>query len=203
VLHPLFVDRYVLYGEAGAALLAGGGAYRIGRWLSGAAGDRWGLPGGGWRALAWVPGLVLCGALLVSQLGPQQHIRTPGSRHYDFGGPSRYIGANARKGDGILFFGTLYRKAELGYPADFRNTTDFAVAVSPLQAGNFRGIDKPFSLTGALMLHYRRIWVLGLRASPKIPPGPLRDESIELFRDYRPAGFHQFHDIAVTLWIRR
>jgi mannosyltransferase len=203
VLHPLFVDRYVLYGEAGAALLAGGGAYRIGRWLSEVASHRWGRSGGGWRALAWVPGLVLCAALLVSQLGPQQHIRTPGSRRYDFGGPSRYIGANARKGDGILFFGTLYRKAELGYPADFRNTTDFAMAVSPLQAGNFRGIDKPFSLTGPLMLHYQRIWVFGLRASRKIPPGPLRDESIELFRDYRLAGFHQFHDIAVTLWVRR
>jgi mannosyltransferase len=203
VLHPMFVDRYVLYGEAGAALLAGGGAYRIGRWLSETASHRWGWPGDGWRALAWVPGLVLCAALLVSQFGPQQHIRTPGSRRYDFGGPSRYVGANARKGDGILFFGTLYRKAELGYPADFRNTTDFAMAVSPLQAGNFRGIDKRFSLTGPLMLHYRRIWVFGLRASPKIPPGPLRDESIVLFRDYRLAGFRQFHDIAVSLWVRR
>jgi len=53
------------------------------------------------------------------------------------------------------------------------------------------------------MLHYRRIWVFGLQASRKIPPGPLRDESIELFRYYRLAGFRQFHDIAVTLWVRR
>jgi hypothetical protein len=136
-------------------------------------------------------------------LAPQREVRTPGSRHYDFGGPSRYIGANARTGDGILFFGTLFRKAELGYPADFRNTADFAMAVSPLRAGNFRGIDKPFSLAGPLMLHYRRIWVYGLRPSRKIPPGPLRDESLELFRDYTLAGFHQFHDIAVTLWVRR
>lgn len=203
VLHPLFVDRYVLYGEAGAALLAGGGAHRIGRWLSGAASHRRGLSGGGWRALAWVPGLVLCAALLVSQLVPQQHIRAPGSRRYDFGGPSTYIGANARRGDGILFFGTLYRKAELGYPGDFRNTTDFAMAVSPRQAGDFRGIDKPFSLAGQLMLRYPRIWVVGLRPSRKIPPGALRDESMELFRDYTLAGFRQFHGIAVTLWVRR
>ncbi len=202
VLHPLYVDRYVLYGEAGAALLAGGGAYRIGQWLSGAASRRWGQAPG-WRALVWVPGLALCAGLLVSQLGPQHNVRTPGSRHYDFGGPSRYIGANARKGDGILYFGTLYRKAELGYPSDFRNTTDFAMAVSPMKAGNFRGIDKPFALTGPLMLHYRRIWVYGLRPSRSIPPGPLRDESIELFRDYTLAGVHHFHDITVTLWIRR
>jgi len=203
VLHPLFVDRYVLYGEAGAALLAGGGAYRIGCWLSEAASRRRGGAAGGWRALAVLPGLVLCAGLLVSQLGPQHQIRTPGSRHYDFGGPSRYIGANARKGDGILFFGTLYRKAELGYPADFGDTTDFAMAVSPLRAGDFRGSDKPFSLTGPLMLRYRRIWVYGLRPSLNIPPGPLHDESLELFRYYTLAGVHHYHDITVTLWVRR
>jgi mannosyltransferase len=203
VLHPLFVDRYVLYGEAGAALLAGAGADRIGRWLSGAAGHRGGRSGGGWQALAWLPGLILCAGLLVSQLGPQHAIRTPGSRAYDFGGPSRYIGANAHQGDGILFFGTLYRKAELGYPADFANTTDFAMALSPLRAGNFRGTDKPFPLAGPLMLHYQRIWVVGLRPSRKIPPGPVRDESIELLRDFTLAGTRHFRGITVTLWVRR
>ena len=29
IARPLYVDRYVLYGEAGAALLAGAGAYRV------------------------------------------------------------------------------------------------------------------------------------------------------------------------------
>src|SRR5262249_14163624 len=31
IAHPLYVDRYVLYGEAGAALLAGAGMARAGR----------------------------------------------------------------------------------------------------------------------------------------------------------------------------
>ena len=47
VLPPLYIDRYVLYGEAGAALLAGAGAYRIGQWLA---------QDGRWRALIWIPG---------------------------------------------------------------------------------------------------------------------------------------------------
>ena len=40
VARPLYVDRYVLYGEAGAALLAGAGMARIGRWLAGVTGRR-------------------------------------------------------------------------------------------------------------------------------------------------------------------
>ncbi|HEY6278368.1 MAG TPA: hypothetical protein VIX86_18785 [Streptosporangiaceae bacterium] len=207
VLRPLFVDRYVLYGEVGAALLGGYGACRIGQWLLGVAARRRGIPAGqlagAWRALAWAPGVAACACLLLFQLGPQHDIRTPGSRHYDFGGPSRYIGANANKGDGIMFFGTLYRKGELGYPSDFRNTTDFAMAESPLRVGDFRGTDKPFAEVSPLMLHYRRIWVYGLRPSLVIPPGPLREESAELFRDFRLAGLRHFHDITVTLWVRR
>ncbi len=109
--------------------------YRIGRWLRDTTNR---------RALLWVPGVVVCALALLLQIGPQQRIRTPDSRAYDFGGPSRFVGAHAQTGDGVLFFGTFYRKARLGYPQDFTKTSDFAMAVSPQQAGNFRGRDKPF-----------------------------------------------------------
>ena len=214
VLKPLYVDRYVLYGEAGAALLAGGGAYRIGQWLAHAVGRRSaGTPGPARtagpagrarvRALIWVPGVVVCLCFGVLQFGAQQHARTPGSRRYDYGGPSGYVGANARKGDGILFFGSFYRKARLAYPQDFRYTTDFAMAQSPLQTGDFKGTDKPFAVTGPLMLRYRRIWVVG--NDPLAPKADVqaRDQSIELMRDFTLIRRQQFHGILVTLWLRR
>jgi len=194
VARPLYVDRYVLYGEAGAALLPGAGVYRIGQWLSRAEGR---------RALIWVPGAVLCACALVLQLAPQQRIRTPQSRAYDFGGPSRYVAAHAHSGDGVLYFGTLFRKAELGYPADFRKVTDFGVALSPMQAGNFRGTDKPFSLTGPLMLRYRRIWVIGLRPAASLPAGLLRQQSTLLQRDFILIASRHFRGMTVTLWLRR
>ena len=192
--HPLYVDRYVLYGEAGVALLAGGGIYRIGRWLRGVAGR---------RPLIWAPGVILCLSVLVLQLAPQHHVRRPGSRRYDYGAPSRYVGANARPGDGVIFFGKFYRKARLGYPRDFRKTSDFAMAVSPLQAGNFQGRDKPASLTLPLMLRYRRIWVFGGQPSLRWPPGQLRDESALLLHRFTLVRKRQFHGILVTLWLRR
>jgi mannosyltransferase len=193
LLRPLYVDRYVLYGEAGAALLAGAGLYRIGRWL----GDTSGRPA------LWLPGVIVCLCVLVLQLAPQHHVRRPGSRRYDYGGPSRYVGANARPGDGILFLGKFYRKAKLGYPGDFRNTSDFAQAASPLQVGNFQGRDKPVGVTLPLMLGYRRIWVFGAQPSLRRPEAELRAESRVLLRRYTLIRQRQFHGILVTLWLRR
>ena len=188
----LYVDRYVLYGEAGAALLAGAGACRLGQWLA-----RLSAP-----QLVALPGLLICAVALVAQLGPQSRIRTPESRMYDFGGPSRYLAAGARPGDGVLFLGTLFRKAELGYPADFRQVTDFAMAESPTRAGNFRGTDKPVATVDQLMLGYHRIWVVGPVPSAALP-APLGQESGALLSRFSLAGTHHFKGITVTLWIRR
>jgi mannosyltransferase len=195
LLHPLYVDRYVLYGEAGAALLAGGGVYRIGLWLHDAPAGR--------RVPVWLPGIILCLSVLVLQLAPQHLVRRPGSRRYDYGGPSRYVGANARPGDGIIFFGKFYRKAKLGYPDDFRHTTDFSQDLSPLQVGNFQGRNKPVAVTDQLMLRYRRIWVFGARPSRRRPEPELRQESIALLRHFTLIRSVQFHGILVTLWQRR
>ena len=194
LLRPLYVDRYVLYGEAGAALLAGAGLCRTGRWLGDTSGR---------RVLVWLPGVIVCLCVLVLQLAPQYHVRRPGSRRYDYGGPSRYVGANARPGDGILFFGKFYRKAKLGYPGDFRNTSDFGQAASPLQVGNFQGRDRPVGVTLPLMLGYRRIWVYGARPSLREPEAELRAESRVLLHRYTLVQQRQFHGILVTLWPRR
>ena len=163
VARPLYVDRYVLYGEAGAALLAGAGALRIGRWLATATGR---------RMLLWVPGVVVCVVALVLQLAPQQRLRTPQSRLFDFGGPSRYLAAHAQPGDGILFFSNFFRKARLGYPADYRNVSDFALAKSPAAAGNFHGRDKPVAAVENLILGHQRIWVMSRSPSAQPHSGP-------------------------------
>ncbi len=194
VARPLYVDRYVLYGEAGAALLAGAGAVRIGRWLAGVT-DR--------RMLLWVPGVVVCVLALVLQLAPQQRVRTPQSRLFDFGGPSRYLAAHARPGDGVLFFSNFFRKARLGYPADYRNVSDFAMAQSPAAAGNFQGRDKPVATVQSLMTGYQRIWVVGRSPFAHLTAGPVRAEDAVLTSHFSLVAKRHFKGILVTLWARR
>lgn len=190
----LYVDRYVLYGEAGAALLAGGGMYRLGQWLAGRAGR---------GTLVWVPGVVVCVCALLLQLAPLQRVRTPGVRLFNFGGPAFYIEAHARQGDGVMFFSSFFRKARLGYPSQYRKTTDFAMAVSPAVANPFRGIDKPFAAVRPLMLSHQRIWVVGLRPSAKLPAGLLREESLVLQHDFIRIAARGYRHVWVTLWRRR
>ena len=194
VARPLYVDRYVLYGEAGAALLAAAGALRIGRWLAGAAGR---------RTLVWVPGVVVCVLALVLQLAPQHRVRTPQSRLFDFGGPSRYLAAHARQGDGVLFFSNFFRKARLGYPADYRNVSDFAMAESPAAAGNFQGRDKPVAAVQSLMAGYQRIWVVGRSPSAHLTAGPVRAEDAALRSHFSLSAKRHFKGIFITLWVRR
>jgi mannosyltransferase len=177
VARPFYVDRYVLYGEAGAALLAGAGLYRIGQWVS---------TGLRWRPLVAVPGVIVLVGVLLLQLGAQRFDRTPASREFDFGSPSRYVGAHARAGDGVLYLGAFFRKASLGYPHDFRNVTDFGVAITPRASGTFQGINEPFSELRPVMLRYQRIWVVGGVPRAELPRGLMRSESMELLQNFTP-----------------
>jgi len=200
--HPLYVDRYVLYGETGAALLAGAGLYRIGRWLAdrlvgsrGAAANR--------QVVIGAVGAIACVGVLVFQLHAQHRARTPETRQFDYGDPAFYIGAHARPGDGVLFFNSFFRKARLGYPHQFRDTTDFAMAVSPQRSGTLNGFDKPFSVVGPLMLTYQRIWVVGRAPSVHVSSAAIRAEGELLMRDFTLAAERHFQGVVVTLWVRR
>ena len=190
---PLYVDRYVLYGEVGVALLAGAGLYRIGQWLAGRL---------TWRTVVVLPGVVVCVLALVLQLSAQQHSREPGTRLYNFGGPAFFIGAHARPGDGVLYFGDFYRKVELGYPNEFRDVSDVALAVSPAVADPFKGIDKPISVIDSSMPRYDRIWVVGRRPAASLPAGQLRDESLVLLHNFTRIFVHGYRGMWLTLWVR-
>lgn len=197
VARPFYVDRYVLYGEAGAALLAGAGLLRIGRWLGGVVADE-----GSRRVLIWLPGVLACACVLLLQIGPQHRTRTAGIRLFDFGGPAKYVAARARTGDGVLFFNAFYRKARLGYPDDYLKVTDFAMAVTPVRSGTFNGRDKPFGVTGPLMLRYRRIWVVG-RSPYGHLDGSFAQEALVLRHSFSMIADQHFRGIVVTLWLRR
>ena len=202
----LYSDRYILYCEAGAALLAGAGVYRLGQWVGPWLGRRlagWREQvGEGWRSFVWLPGVLVCVIALVLQFGAQQRTRTPQSRQFDFGDPAFYIDRHAQAGDGVLFFNTFYRKITLGYPQDFRDVTDFSLAVSPAKAGTYNGINKPLAEVRSLMLRYRRIWVVGHYPSARASAAAVGGESELLLSRFTLVAKRHFKGMEVTLWQR-
>jgi mannosyltransferase len=194
VFRPMYVDRYVLYGEIGAALLAGSGLTRIGHWLR-ARYNR--------ARLEWVGGLA--GVLIVAfaNIWAQNAARQPESRLFDFGAPSAYIAVHAKPGDGVLFATGFYRKAKLAYPEDWRNVTDFSIAIPPGKLGTFQGRDLGFWAIRANMLKYHRIWVVGRPPSypPVIPPFRALAHTIETHFIWQSR--EDFQGITVSLWIRK
>jgi mannosyltransferase len=139
----------------------------------------------------------------VLQIGPQQRARTPESRLFDYGDPAFYIRAHARPGDGVLFFIWFFRKSRLGYPEDFRNTTDFALAVSPQRSGTLNGFDKPPDVVRRLMLGYQRIWVVGRQLSDDVAAPVIRAEGELLMSRFRLITERHYKRITVTLWQQR
>ncbi|HTS95021.1 MAG TPA: glycosyltransferase family 39 protein [Streptosporangiaceae bacterium] len=201
--HPVYTDRYVLYGEAGAAMLAGAGLQRIGRWLAGGLSRPALRIPLDWRVIVAATGAIACLGVLVFQLGAQHRARTPLTREFDFGDPAFYIGAHARPGDGVLFYSSFFRKARLGYPDQFRDTTDFAMAVSPQKSGTLNGFDKPLPVVRSLMLTYRRIWVVGTVPSAHASSPVLRAEGELLTSRFTRIAERHFRGIVVTFWLRR
>ncbi|MBE7187229.1 glycosyltransferase family 39 protein [Jatrophihabitans endophyticus] len=188
---PLYADRYVLFGEIGAALLAGAGLERLLTLVP--------AP----RRVAAAVVLVACAAVFLGQLGTQQEIRTPASRQFDFGGPAQFVGQHARPGDGVLFFGLFYRKARLGYPEDFRDTTDFAMEATPAAVASFRGRNLPFGAVRQLMLGYRRIWVVGRPAASVGGTTPaVQLQAAVLERHFTRVEHATFGKVTATLWRR-
>ena len=146
---------------------------------------------------------MVCALALILQLAPQHRARTPQSRLYDFGGPSRYLAAHAQPGDGVLFFSDFFRKIRLGYPADFRNVSDFSMAASPAQVGDFQGRDKPFGVVRQLMLGRQRIWVVGRPPTARLAAGPVRAEGELLKARFTLVTERHFKGVWLTLWRRR
>ncbi|WP_328746909.1 glycosyltransferase family 39 protein [Streptomyces sp. NBC_00285] len=113
-VRPLYVDRYVLYAQAGLALLAGAALGTL------------------WRsARARVP-LVLAAAGMLGALAPAgQHLRSPQSRADDVPAVARALRAAASPGDGVIFLPGSRRVWTLQRDPAAYGLTDIALASAP------------------------------------------------------------------------
>ncbi|MCX5194422.1 hypothetical protein OOK31_11025 [Streptomyces sp. NBC_00249] len=121
LVHPWYVDRYVLYALAGLALLAG-------TRLAGAR-VRWAWP--------------LVAALLVPAAVWSGWLRTPESRKDDALGVAAVVRELARPGDAVLFMPSRRREWLLSSPGVYGGLRDVALERSPRDSGTLHGAELP------------------------------------------------------------
>ncbi|AQW50099.1 glycosyltransferase family 39 protein [Streptomyces violaceusniger] len=173
-LHPLYVDRYVLYAHVGLALLIGARLDALSRTVA--------AP----RALAGGLAVVAVAALLPYSL----QLRTPGSRLDNTLAAARAVRELGRPGDGVLFLPARRREPIMSSPADFRGLRELALARHAIPSGTLHGIELPAPRIRARMLTAGRI------VTVNDPPGqPLDDTPQE--RVKREVLAEHFHRCAV------
>ncbi|MFF4577224.1 hypothetical protein ACFY15_02260 [Streptomyces sp. NPDC001373] len=129
LVHPWYVDRYVLYALAGFALLAG---VRV-------AGAR-PVRGAGFRR--WLP-WVLGAALLVPVGVWSAWLRTPESRKDDVLAVAAAVREGARPGDAVLFMPARRREWLLSSPGVYAGLRDVALAGPPAASHTLHGTELP------------------------------------------------------------
>ncbi|MEJ8642502.1 glycosyltransferase family 39 protein [Streptomyces sp. MS1.HAVA.3] len=121
LVHPWYVDRYVLYALAGLALLAGA------RFAS---------------ARGWWP-WVLAGALLVPFGIWSVWLRTPESRKDDALAVAAVVRERARPGDAVVFMPSRRREWLLSSPEVYGELRDVALDRSPAASHSLQGTELP------------------------------------------------------------
>ncbi|MFG2295801.1 hypothetical protein [Streptomyces sp. NPDC048603] len=164
LVQPLFLDRYVLFGMLGLALLIGTALGAGVRALDGRAPR---------AARALVP--VVVGVALVALLPVAQAKRAPGSRVDDVLAVSAEVDRLKGAGDGVLFVPAARRDTALVSPGAFAGLADLALDRSPVASGTLKGEEADPARIRSAMLGQRRILLVTDAARVARPASAARD----------------------------
>ncbi|MGW1515700.1 glycosyltransferase family 39 protein [Streptomyces sp. NPDC002287] len=140
LVHPWYVDRYVLYALSGAALLAGA-------WVASV------------RVRGWAP-WVLAVAVLIPVGVWSAWLRTPESRKDDALAVAAAVRARARPGDAVLFMPSRRREWLLSSPGVYGRLHDVALAAPPVPSHTLHGTELPPPALRQALLSAPRVLVL-------------------------------------------
>ncbi|MFH8294219.1 glycosyltransferase family 39 protein [Streptomyces sp. NPDC018059] len=138
---PLFVDRYVLYGMAGLALLVGTLLDRAPR-------------GGRGRAAVAV---VAAGAAVLALLPMTLHVRTPAGRLDDATAAAHAVRVAGREGDAVVYLPLRRRVWSSAVPGAARRLRDIALDQSPAASATLYGTEVPADVIARRMRAEPRI----------------------------------------------
>ncbi|WP_369250315.1 glycosyltransferase family 39 protein [Streptomyces sp. R41] len=185
LVKPLYVDRYVLYGQAGTALLVG------------AALDRLIRTAGRTRTLA----LAGAGAAVLALLPVTLQLRTPESRTDDVTAVARAVAEAGDRGDGVLYMPARRRVWSLPDPGSVRGLRDLALERGPVASHTLYGTEVPATVIRARMLATPRVVALRDPAGQPLDRTPQEIVKRRVLAEYfEECGTRQVRGARVTVY---
>ncbi|MEU3725251.1 hypothetical protein [Streptomyces sp. NPDC031705] len=184
LVHPWYVDRYVLYALAGLAVLAGARFARA-------------------RARGWWP-WVLAGVLVVPLGVWSAWLRTPEARKDDALAVAAVVRERGRAGDAVLFMPSRRREWLLSSPAVYGALRDVALARSPGDSRTLQGTELPPEGIREAVLASPRVIALMDPADQPLDPYPAEAAKREALAAgaFERCWVTQTHGARVALYAR-
>jgi mannosyltransferase len=185
LIRPVYVERYVVFGQPALALLGAAGLVGLASLIAGSPlGIR--IP-----ALTWIVPVVIVAVWAAGLIGPQQAVRRSSARPDNLRAVSAVVAANERPGDAVFFIPSETRVVSLGYPAPFRRLRDLALGESPVASGTLTGVPVSAEVLATRFSVWnagagragggaRRVWVVRWRDTPPAPVTSLDREELAL-----------------------
>jgi len=176
LIRPVYVERYVIFGQPALALLCAAGLTWLGSLIAGSAlGTR--IPALAGPVLSWTVPAVIVMVWAAGLIGPQQAVRRSSARPDNLRAVSAVVAANERPGDAVFFIPSETRVVSLGYPAPFRELRDLALGESSVASGTLTGIPVPAQELATRFPAWQRgvgrdgrVWVVRWRNPPPRAP---------------------------------
>ncbi|MGW0764611.1 glycosyltransferase family 39 protein [Streptomyces sp. NPDC002676] len=193
LVKPWYVDRYVLYGMTGLALLVGAALDRAVGLL------RHRLPPAARILTACLAAVAAVAVLLPWSL----RVRSPESRKDDAVAVAKAVAGFTRPGDDVLFLPARRREWLLSSPSLYAGLHDLALAESPVASGTLEGTELPADTIGRRIRAAHRI--VALADPPGQPLDPYPQEVVkrqELRRHFEVCERTRVHGAQVLVYTR-
>jgi len=165
LVKPVYVERYVVFGQPALALLCAAGLAWLGRWIAGSAAGRR-IP-----ALAWAGPLAVLVAAALLLIGPQRAARLTSSRPDNLRGVSAVVAANERPGDAVFYLPSEVRVVSMAYPAPFRRLRDLALSASAVASDTLTGTQVRAPVLARRFTRVPRVWLVQWAVQRSVRPG--------------------------------
>jgi mannosyltransferase len=198
LVHPVYVERYIVFCLPALALLCAAGLALLARLVAATAVGRK-VP-----RFAWVPSAVLAAAMAVLLAGQQQTIRLTSARPDNLRAVSAVVSANERPGDAVIYIPSEARVVSMGYPAPFSQLRDIALARSPVASATLTGVQVPAAALAGRFAGVRRVWLVSWSDKPVASQaGPAGREELALGADMRLIGHWTVGSVVLRLYEAR